>query len=799
MRITRLIRIIAVVLALAMLPLWLFACSKPADKVSDRLVEMMIGKGKVDDDDEISAAYLAKLDAEVEYLITYYGKEGNWDKAYMEPGTHDVAQHYVNVQTLTTAWATKGSEYYRSTKVMSMIKKSLEFGYETLYGEADKADGDATRSWKERADIAESLVRTLLILRDKGKISKTKMENYISVVVAKYATPAGTGVDLARSAYIVLGYAALLDDEANLQKATEALASLAVNVTNGVGLYTDGSFVADTKVAASGSYGIIAFSEVAEIAYAVRGEAFDFPAELLIPDYLYNWAVNSIMPSLYNGRAFAATTSSFLEDAEELGGRAVSSMLVLAKYFEKLEDEAKANELRAVVKGYGTNGTTDFATYLTTFGVAEYEEIREDKDLVATNVTGVHNFTVTDKLSVMGTAYSASLSLSSTRTAKYETRNNYMCKEAEDAPFNAINGDGWYTGDGMLMVYTTEYAPDSNYWKYVKSTRLPGTTVDSRDRDMTVSDGYRGSSTHSGSVTDGTIAVSSFLFINNNSELTSVGLTGKKSWFFLDGEIIGLGAGINNPVDSFAAAGYAVETIVENVFCGTTTAICTTPKQDDDITLSANRKDEAPEYFYILGYGGIYVPKDRNDTLNMTLNVTDGGNFIEVWLDHSEYFDNGTYLEPIPTVVDASYEYCIVPSTAIDNNMNNFFAYAQQPGYTVLANTTSVQAVKDASSGVEGYVFWEAGSCSNGAEAPRTVTVDFACNLIIKETDTQIIVTIADPNQISTATPGHIDIGVAGSFESTATSAGLSFSGTTITVDRTVAASGASLTITINK
>ncbi|MBR2473585.1 MAG: hypothetical protein IKB51_00955 [Clostridia bacterium] len=809
MKINCLTRVIVVILVLSMLPLWMLGCGKSTSRVSDKLVEMMIGDGKLSEKSEESLEYIASLDAEVEYLKTYFSTEGYWDKQWLEPDSSYPGIHYSNIYKCTVAWATKGSEHYHSHKVMSIIKKALEYGSEELYTLDDVNLDDDEMEYKdsqytvdERSDVAESLVRTMLILRDKNKISKRKMENYIAPVIGRFVTPVGTGVKLARSAYIVVASRALIGEEELIKDSVGVLSASAVNVTNGSGLYADGSFVSDDKVAANGSYGVIAFSEMVEIAYAVQGEAYDFAAELKVPEYLYNWAINSIVPSIYNGRAFASGAASYLKDTEELGGRAASSMLALAKYFEETGDAAKATELRSIVKGYGESPNSDFNAYLTTFGATEYEDIVKDKDITAKTVNGAFNFAKIDRLNIIGTAYSASLSLSSYRTAKYETRYNRLIvdedDEEEQTSENAVNGKGWYTGDGMLMIYTTEYAPGSSYWKYVKGTRIPGTTVDSRDRKDTMSDGYTGSVYNSGSVVNGNIAVSAYHFINNNSELTSVGLTAKKSWFFLDGEIVALGAGISNPKDLFASTGYAIETVVENVYVGNYTSICTSALQSGDKTLAKNKVEEAPEAFFILGYGGIYVPKAKNDVLKYSLSETEGGNFIEVWLDHSDYVYNAEsgFNEPISEVSDKSYEYVIIPSTAM--NMNDFFAYTQTPGYKVLSNTEQVQAVADVSSGVEGYVFWEAASCANAA-GTREVSADFACNVIIKETDTQITVTVADITQTTSTTPGNINIGVTGTVDSASSSAGITLNGTTVTVDRTVAASGQSLTIVINK
>ena len=116
MKINRLTRVIAVILVITMLPLWMLGCGKAASRVSDRLVELMVGDGKLSDKNEKSVEYLERLDAEVEYLKTYFTKEGYWDKQWMTPETSIEATHYKNLYTLATAWATKGSEFYQDRK-----------------------------------------------------------------------------------------------------------------------------------------------------------------------------------------------------------------------------------------------------------------------------------------------------------------------------------------------------------------------------------------------------------------------------------------------------------------------------------------------------------------------------------------------------------------------------------------------------------------------------------------------------------------------------------------------------------
>lgn len=791
MKISRLTRVLAVVLVITMLPLWLFGCGSTADTVSERLVEMMIGDGKLDDDNKTSKEYLARLDADVTNIRLYFDSDtGYWDIDNMLPGSSYQGVFYENLYKMMVAYATKNSEHYHDSKIVKMVKAGLEFLYKTPSAKGPLAGYESeviTYTEKERLDAAEYLIRTLLILKEEGKLSKSKREEYALAANDAFGSAYGTGVSLARSAYIVIGYGALIEDEEIIENAVKKLAFLANNVTNGSGLYADGSFLADGKVASSGSYGVIAFSEMVELAYAIQGEACDFSKDLKIPDYLYNWAVNSVVPSLYNGRAFASTSSSFVVEAEYVGGRAVSSILALASYFEEADNTKKANELRAIVKGYAKAEGSDCYKYLTTFGATQLEDVLEDKDIKAKTVEGAYSFAATDKLNVLGPVYSASLSMSSYRTAKYETRANRFTDDPADdkLTYDPINGTNWYSGDGMLMLYTADYAPSSNYWAYVNGQRMPGTTVASIEREFSAHDGSTGNRYEAGSVTQGTFAVSAFYSTANNTDYLST-IMAKKSWFFFDGEIIALGAGIQSGADKFGKTDYSIESVIENIYYGSFDSISTAVAESGDKKLANGREDlAASDAIYALGYGGIYAPADKNDPMKYTLRKTEGGNFVEVWLDHSA---DGTI-----EFTGKSYEYVIVPSTSM--NIANFFAYVEKAktgeSYTVISNTEKLQAVRDGSSGVVGYTFWEAETASTG------VSSDFACSVIIKETDTTITVSVADFTHTAAEGVGSINIGVGGAVASA--SEGLTLNGTVLQVNRNVAASGQTLTIVINK
>ena len=119
MKTKRLTKVIAVILALSMLPIALIGCGGgQLGTISERMVEMMVGDGKVDDDNKYTEAYIKRIDAEVEYIDMYFVDQGYWNDKYIPQGSTAIAQYYQNCYKLAVAWSTKGSDYYHSRSVL---------------------------------------------------------------------------------------------------------------------------------------------------------------------------------------------------------------------------------------------------------------------------------------------------------------------------------------------------------------------------------------------------------------------------------------------------------------------------------------------------------------------------------------------------------------------------------------------------------------------------------------------------------------------------------------------------------
>ena len=158
----------------------------------------------------------------------------------------------------------------------------------------------------------------------------------------------------------------------------------------------------------------------------------------------------------------------------------------------------------------------------------------------------------------------------------------------------------------------------------------------------------------------------------------------------------------------------------------------------------------------------------------------------------SNVLDKGVLVDNAAQIQNKTYEYCIVPGTVLDSK--DFFTYVQAPDYTVLSNTTSVQAVKDTSSGAIGFAFWEAGASVEG------YTAGFACNMMVVEKDGKVTISFADIRQDAThsacATKIILPFNVA---TVVSASTGSTANGTVLTIDRAIAANGQNLVIEITK
>lgn len=123
---------------------------------------------------------------------------------------------------------------------------------------------------------------------------------------------------------------------------------------------------------------------------------------------------------------------------------------------------------------------------------------------------------------------------------------------------------------------------------------------------------------------------------------------------------------------------------------------------------------------------GYYFPvaKADDNTVLKCRRTKGNGSFFEMWFSHG--------INP----TEQDYAYVLLPGATEAETKS----YAENSGLSILANDSKIQAVKDTKSGITGIVFWQKGTIEG-------ITADAPCAVMVKETDTEYIISVSDPTQ----------------------------------------------------
>jgi hyaluronate lyase len=302
----------------------------------------------------------------------------------------------------------------------------------------------------------------------------------------------------------------------------------------------------------------------------------------------------------------------------------------------------------------------------------------------------------------------------------------------------------------MLYVYNADLQQFSeNYWPTINQFRLPGTTAESGVQYAP----HPGASTNFVGGVEAVDGQRGLSVMDLNP--TASNLRGKKAWFFLDNEIVCLGAGLAT------TGGKTVITVVENrrlnspgnnAFLVNNVAALTGAPQVDPGTptpltvsyahLTGNVANSDIGYYFPGGASlvGLRESRSRRWTdINQTANRLDyNALFTNNYL--SLHYDHGVN----PTA--GAYSYAILPNFTAAQTQS----YAASPQYTVLENSPAAQAVKDTVNPAIGAVFWQDAvkTVGTGIEA---ITSDKRAAVFVAFGSTTDV-TISNPTQAAIGT-----------------------------------------------
>ncbi|WDM15414.1 polysaccharide lyase 8 family protein [Streptomyces lavenduligriseus] len=674
--------------ALAATPGWgaRAAGPDPYETLRGRWLGIALGTG-YDPAAEPYASRLAQLGERArEFRATMLpGPASLWPGHPFDPPS-GITFSYNRLWTMTQAYVQTGTGVTGDPGLLTDVLRGLDHLTATVYNPATTRYGNW---WEWQIGSPRTLLDITAALYahagpDRVAAACAAVDHFIPDTMLTDYSGTSTGanrVDLCRSVALrgILGRS-----PQKIALARDALSPVFPYVTQGDGLYADGSFVQHTWVAYSGTYGQVLLDGLGRLFALLAGSQWDItdPGRQHILDSVEHAYAPLIHDGLVmdcvNGRAISrglprSDDQGVMRGDHYHGQALIAAIALLAGGASPQERERWYGR----IKGWIERDTVSPILTSRQFGVgdlARLHAVAASPVPAAPEPLGHRLFPAMDRAVHRTPRFTAALAMASDRIAHYE------CGNGE-------NPRGWHTGSGMLSWWPRGSGDQYTdwYWPTVDWYRLPGTTVSTRrlaDRAGGEWGAPRPAVRWVGGTTDGTYAA-----VGQHLKGLGSTLQARKSWFFLDDAVVCLGAGIT------CADGVPVETVVDNRNLG----------ENGTQPLVRGRN-----WAHLEGHGGWILPHGgelrtlREDRTGAwaDINTTSSPErrtrrWQTLWLDH------GT--DP----ADARYAYVLLPGAT---RAETAARAGDRHWLTVLANDTTAQAVAVPRPGVTACTFWGPGT-----------------------------------------------------------------------------------------
>ena len=646
----------------------------------------------------------------------------------------DLTTQYRLLSALARGYAAPGSRFFGDAALLSDILYGLDWLYRHLYGQAEVAgtgwrDMHAFNWWDWYVGAAEHLTDMIFLLE--AHLTKEQIRNYLACF--EYA-------------------ATFMRHRPN---AAEAMSRICICTKVGLALeeakylnreYIDFDMLLDLKEEGTGpradyvdfthgmpynmTYGILNLDRELLVSSILSGTPLSYNSPQMYNQFMM--AKYMFEPAMYRGQGFMMFCGRSTFACER--SQAVSVIVNLLPMIGVFGEEEDAYLRRLIKRNSSTPELQNMVRgRCSLYDLSVYEAILRDDSIPDENdYEYAHAWFMGDRAAQHRNNYAVGIAVSSEREPSYES-------------INSANKTGWYTGDGALYLYTAY--DDSQYdgKNFIDNIniayRFPGTTEDSRERVIRsinstkawhMPTDFAGSVQFEDKYLTCAMDFSSYHFAGPDENIPDTGYGGslavhindlraKKAWFCFDNEIVALGAGITSTMNSPVHTSLEHRRIVKDdaysqIVCdGNGRAVLA--KAPFALT-SPDAKwvcMEGHAGFVLPAGGEIFVSRYNCDTCV-------GQPYFELRLEHGVNPDN------------ASYAYVIVPYASCET----LDAYAANPDIEILSNTAEIQAVKEMTTGVTGYVVHAPGSCG-------TVTADTPCILMTGERDGILTAVLTDP------------------------------------------------------
>lgn len=552
-------------------------------ELKDKWREYLVGDENKDLEDEHVASVIQGIDASCKAAWDAMNRDKEAEVLFgltAVTTTDSMTAQFNRFYCLVRAYGTYGSAYYQDETLRRDILFGFDWLYNNLYGQAE-IDGTGWRDtslfnwWDWYCGSAKALCESLLIMED--ALTPGKIKQYLSLydhlrgIMRTNMTPDNA----ASRVYAGTLAAALEEDYDRMQTLVDDYNLMLIPEESGNGVQEDDLYITHNYFAYSTAYGTSSLLDrLTAVEAILAGTAFEFATP-----YKYNscrWLYETFEPLIFNGNMTNAQSGRSKGNEENYTAYAVIAMLDFIGAFGKDDDI----RLKQMIKRDVTEANkTAIYNGLNVNQTEKLSAILADDSIQAQPYYKNKIYYTGDSVMHQRDSFGFALSMSSSRIAAWES-------------INGNNMTGWYQGDGMLYMYVDgdPTAYNSSYWKTTNPYHLPGTTVDTQEREavsiansaqVLTNQDFVGAAGYEDLYATAAMQLESFHNdVEGTTSTTGSGgaaplhnstLMAKKAWFMFDDEVVALGADIN------ANDGFEVQTVVENRKLNKTETLATAP------------------------------------------------------------------------------------------------------------------------------------------------------------------------------------------------------------------------------
>lgn len=655
---------------------------------------------------------------------------------------------YGRIATLAKAWGSYGSSYYKNDELKAVIKDCVQWMYEHMYGEAEIAgtgwrDAHLFNWWYWYIAAPEYLTDIFLIMEEEFTIEERKRYLKCFEWCCTFMRNTLTR-DMALSRICICTKTAIvLEDPKMLYEEYIDLDMLLRLGTTEEGPRID--YVQWTHgMPYNTAYGKLNLDRILYAASNLAGT----PVEFTNPRQYNQFMVIKYMfePAMYKSQAFMMFNGRSVHINESVHGTVIlTDMLHMIGMFGEDEDAYLKRLIKRNADTAETKERLKLGAKIAHLGIVK--SILADESVDGSNTYEyAHSWFTGDRAAQHRNDYAVGIAMSSKREPSYEC-------------INSANKTGWHTGDGSVYLYTNydRHPFDANNFimKNINiAYRFPGTTEDSRPRVIrSISSRYQAKAANSfaGSMQiDDKYIIAGMDFISHHYDGPDIqpddygyggslpvqinDLRARKAWFCFDDEIVCLGAGINSTMNSPVRTTLDHRRIVNDVEYSQYISVGGDIK---DLGKDAyNKTYENTEWILMEGHAGYLFPS-KADTFVSRYSWDEA--------DNQQYFE--ARIEHGADPVDAEYSYVILPYATKEKLKR----YYESPDIEMIDNTSEIQAVREKSLGITGYVFYQSGKC-------EYISVDEAMIVTVCERDGEYTISVSDPTHYLEKAKVYIDL-----------------------------------------